>query len=109
MRRWDTTDERFYRLSWGTATRKIRENDIDYALGDRIEQDRVGEDDSGNCSKWKLGSEWTPDEREVWFVNKADPEQDLCFEYLGVEFTNWAPGWGFLILGKRLHSPVEDL
>ena len=49
---------------------------------------------------------WVPAEKEVSFVNKATGEL-LTFEYQGVEFTAWAPGFGFILLGKLLSPPVE--
>ena len=87
MRRWDMADdERIYRLSSGHCA--------DGRGVTAIPQiDREG---------WG----WLPDEKEVSFVNKVTGEL-LTFEYLGVEFEPWAPGWGFLLLGKRLHPPVE--
>ena len=50
--------------------------------------------------KTHAGAIFLPEEREVSFLNKATGEI-LTFEYRGVEFVNWAPGWGFLQLGKR--------
>ena len=41
---------------------------------------------------------WIPDVKQVNFRNKATREL-LSFDYKGVEFVPWAPGWGFLILG----------
>ena len=73
MRRWDLSDERIYRLSFG-----------------------------------KVGLGFMPDEDMISFVNKVTGEL-LTFEYLGVEFADWAPGWGFLLLGKRLSPPVEEM
>ena len=89
MRRWAFSDDRILRLARG----HIR-------------------DTSGNFLAFRVGpplgrSNWEPDEKEVSFLNKATGEL-LTFEYLGVEFTPWAPGWGFLILGKRLSPPVEE-
>ena len=80
-------DERIYRLIWGHCAD---------GRGARVapQIDREG---------WG----WLPEEKEVSFLNKATGEI-LTFEYLGVEFTPWAPGWGFLILGKRLSPPVEE-
>ena len=83
MRRWDLADERIYRLSWGVLTDK---NGIT----------RPGVDPS-----------FQSDEKEVSFLNKATGDL-LTFECLGVEFAAWAPGWGFLKLGKRLFPPVEE-
>jgi len=45
-------------------------------------------------------------EEEVSFINKKTAET-LIFEYEGVKFARWAPGWGFLILGKCLNRAPE--
>jgi hypothetical protein len=85
FRRWDMADDRIYRLAWGSVEfedGKVERTQRAYRLGGR------------------------PDEKEVSFLNKATGEL-LTFEYLGVEFVPWAPGWGFLLLGKRLHPPVH--
>ena len=90
MRRWDMADDRIYRLAWGTYLNRPK------ILGPVLSPPRI----------YRFGEPtWTPDEKEVSFVNKATGEL-LTFEYLGVEFTEWAPGWGFLLLGKRLSPPV---
>ena len=49
---------------------------------------------------------WMPTEETVSFQNKATGEL-LTFEYAGVEFTKWAPGWGFILLGTRFASTSE--
>lgn len=41
------------------------------------------------------------DEKQVSFLNKETAEV-LTFEYEGLEFPTWAPGWGFILLGKCL-------
>lgn len=93
MRRWDMSDDRMYRLSWL----------------ERDESQQQIDPEMYNTTVYvPLQAGWTWQEKEIWFVNKAEPEKDLCFEYRGVEFPNWAPGWGFLILGKRIHPPVEE-
>lgn len=76
MRRWDISDDRIYRLSWG-ETGGAREQ-----IGDDL-----------------TGLPWFPDEKEVGFVNKTTGEI-IAFEYQGVLFPSWAPGWGFLQLGR---------
>jgi len=44
----------------------------------------------------------TPPEVDlVSFLNKATDET-MTFQYLGMEFAEWAPGWVFLILGERV-------
>jgi hypothetical protein len=100
MRRWDLTDDRIYRLSWGR-----------YATGDgshegpRIRAPQAPSPSLARLLK-KQWWDWVPDEDKVSFVNKATGEV-LTFLYLGVEFAPWAPGWGFLQLGKQIASPVE--
>ena len=92
MRRWDQADDRIYRLAWGIYLNRPK------MLGPIPSSPRIS----------RFGEPtWVPDEKEVGFVNKVTG-QLLTFEYLGVEFTPWAPGWGFLILGKRLSPPVEE-
>jgi hypothetical protein len=101
MRRWDLADERIYRLAWGRI--------ID-SLGVPIGKPVGRREPFLPALKRVLerrSQSWAPDEKEVSFVNKATGEL-LTFEYLGVEFAPWAPGWGFLILGKRLHPPVKE-
>ena len=93
MRRWGMADERIYRLSWGQHV-----TSDEGELGPRVQLRGPNfATDLASRRHWS----WSPDEKEVSFVNKATGEL-LTFEYLGVEFTPWAPGWGFLILGKRL-------
>lgn len=50
----------------------------------------------------RSGALWGPEIKQVSFLNKTTGAL-LTFEYLGVEFAGWAPGWGFLKLGKRLY------
>jgi hypothetical protein len=91
MRRWNLADERIKRLAWGTtrpAGKFLRSRNPPHQYERFPNQ------------QFEYGSKWSPDEKEVSFLNKATGEL-LTFEYLGVEFTDWAPGWGFLILGKR--------
>ena len=98
MRRWDVADERIYRLSWGhffdPRGRTPEGPGVFLREMNHLLWGRAG------------GRVWEPDEKEVSFLNKVTGEL-LTFEYLGVEFTPWAAGWGFLILGKRLSPPVE--
>lgn len=70
FRRWDISDDRIYRLAWGQ---------------------RVKEPEGGL-------SYWEPKEPLVSFENKKTGEV-LVFSYQGMEFTSWAPGWVFLLLG----------
>jgi len=51
--------------------------------------------------------EWQPDESTVSFNNKATGEI-LTFDYVGVEFTEWAPEWGFILLGARVADSVAS-
>ncbi|HLC30156.1 MAG TPA: hypothetical protein VJM51_05200 [Dehalococcoidia bacterium] len=75
VRHWDLADNRIYRLSFG----------------------HMGE---GNFL-WPMSSgiRWSPQEPYVSFYNKAT-EEIISFEYRGVEFVPWAPGWGFILLGN---------
>ena len=101
MRRWITSDERIDRLQWGhygEGTYGSRGPTVQMEAPPAEIVTRIVE---------RRGWGWVPDEKEVSFVNKATGEL-LTFEYLGVEFADWAPGWGFLILGKRLAPPVEE-
>lgn len=53
-----------------------------------------------------LGRRWKPDEPYVSFYNKATGSI-ISFEYQGVEFVAWAPGWAFIMLGDRVElSPT---
>jgi hypothetical protein len=70
-RRNDLSDDRIYRLLWGKY------------------HERPGRKPS-----------WGPLEDYVTFLNKATGEM-LTFRFLGVEFTDWAPGWMFIRLGGR--------
>ena len=87
MRRWDLADDRIYRLQSGTSGSRSYKQGLGYYGPTPV---------------------WTPDEKQVSFVNKVTGEL-LTFEYLGVMFERWAPGWGFLLLGKRLSPPVEEM
>ena len=49
---------------------------------------------------------WEPDEKWVSFRNKGTDEI-LTFRYEGVEFTEWAEGWAFFLLGDQV--PPENL
>lgn len=90
MRRWDIADERIYRLSWHKATTPDASS--------RTMKDMAQE------QHWvKYNTRWEPEECHVAFLNKVTGEI-LTFEYLGVEFAPWAPGWGFIILGKRIEA-----
>jgi hypothetical protein len=83
MRRWDLSDDRMYRLSWGCVT------------------------DKNGIHRPRVDPTFESEVKEVSFLNKATGEL-LTFEYLGVQFEPWAPGWGFLLLGKRLAPLVEE-
>ena len=83
MRRWDLGDDRIYRLAWGSVPRE-----------DGPERVQMRPD---------VHLIWQPDEHDVTFLNKETGET-LTRKYLGMEFTPWAPGWVFLILGERVPS-----
>lgn len=53
---------------------------------------------------WSIDGQ--PEVARVEFVNNADGRV-MSFDYLGVEFAAWAPGWGFLQLGVR-HDEHAD-
>jgi hypothetical protein len=70
-RRYDMSDDRIYRLCWGSWEK-------DPPPGRQ--------------------PTWSPDVFFVSFLNKATGEV-LKFRYRGMEFVPWAPGWTFLMLG----------
>ena len=50
-----------------------------------------------------------PVEERVTFVHRETLER-MTFEYLGLELHSWAPGWGFIKLGRKLQlTPEEQL
>lgn len=75
LRRHDMADDRIYRLSFGHL--------------------------SPTAVEWGDNWGWEPDIDTVTFLNKATGET-LTRDYRGMEFTKWAPGWCFLILGHRV-------
>ena len=85
-RLYDMADDRIYRLAWGR---------------------RLATSLAEGCSPGTaLMPDWRPDEPSVSFQNGATGEI-LTFRYLGMEFTPWAPGWVFLLLGERVDSKDE--
>ncbi|MDP2952268.1 MAG: hypothetical protein Q8O76_02990 [Chloroflexota bacterium] len=89
MRRWDVSDERIYRLAWGHWEER----------GPLTSPEAKGEALSRYFRELLAGRRvWVPVEKEVSFLNKATQEV-LAFEYKGMEFAAWAPGWCFLLLG----------
>lgn len=81
FRRWDLSDERIHHLAGGHW------------------------EDAGmkGAMPW-----WEPDVALISFENKATG-QVVTFRYRGMEFTPWAPGWVFLILGGIVRrSPPPD-
>ena len=80
MRKYDLSDDRIRRLAWGHARPRS-----------------FGE------------TRWVPMETVVSFQDKETGEIQM-FEYQGMEFAPWAPGWCFLLLGRQLRDgvPVED-
>ena len=91
-RRWDLADDRIYRLAWGHRS-------VDNAPL------QAHPYPIGVASRW--GSFWSPDEPTVSFQNKATGEV-LTFQYLGIEFVPWAPGWAFLLLGERVGKQQKE-
>ena len=84
-RRYDMADDRIYRLAWGKPWGRKES---------RARRDQY---------PWEG---WVPDEKTVSFWNKAT-EETLTFRYLGMEFTPWAPGWCFLLLGEWVEEEKE--
>lgn len=84
-RKWETGDDRCYRLSWGRRK----------SGGRRVQAYSYAETES----RWR--DYWAPEEKEVSFLNK-DTGEVLTFEYRGVEFLPWAPAWGFILLGELI-------
>ena len=80
IRRFDLADDRISRLAWFQ------------------EKPNWGSDEAGDPQI--ISRAYDPLEQEVSFQNKATGEI-LTFKYNGMEFTDWAPGWCFILLGKR--------
>lgn len=78
----DLSDQRVYDLSWGTFPAL----DPD----DRVQT-------TPQVRNYSL-SVWQPDVTTITFFRSTHQVSRL---YLGMEFTDWAPGWCFLRLGKR--------
>lgn len=75
MRRHDIADDRIYRLSLGHRPPK-REGVAGF-------------------------EDYRPNEDSITFLN-TETQATLTRRYLGIEFTDWAPGWCFLLLGERV-------
>lgn len=87
MRRHDMADDRIYRLSWMTwAAREP---------GERVERFQQ----VPPLARPRL--HYKPDVDAISFFNKTTGEV-LTRRYLGMEFTDWAPGWCFLLVGERV-------
>ena len=78
MREWNLQDSRLRRLSLGRCP---------------------GYEDAPVFQPALRPDGWKPEEKTVSFLNKATG-QVLTLEYRHMEFTLWAPGWCFLLLGK---------
>jgi len=94
-RRYDMTDDRINRLTWS--------RDVNGAPGNHIK----GFKDVGphlRLPEVPLQGH-VPVETEVGFLDKQTG-QHAFFEYKGMEFVAWEPGWCFLQLGKRSRSLV---
>lgn len=61
--------------------------------------DRINSLTLGHWEKYKF----KPNASEVTFLNKATGET-VTFENMGAKYTDWAPGWCFLILGKEVKN-----
>jgi len=84
VRRWDLSDDRIYRLSWGNTYWNKQKQVHPYPA---------------NVDSGWAALIWNPDVKELCFQNKATAAV-LTFQYKGMEFASWAPGWVFLILGN---------
>ncbi len=81
--RYDMTDDRVYHLSWGTFP---------------AERSQEPEQRAPLKGTHRL-SVWQPDVSLITFFLGASDK--VTRDYLGMEFTDWAPGWCFLRLGVR--------
>ena len=90
MRRYDQTDDRIYRLAWGKARKAVGVIHADVEQGRLLRKPRQTARDV---------TFWEPEVESIEFENKATGKI-LVRRYLGMEFTDWAPGWCFLILGE---------
>ena len=78
VREWDLSDARIYKLHWH----------------------------NGGCHQGRFGvipgslRGGKPEVESIAFLNKETGET-ITRRYLGMEFTDWAPGWVFLLLGDR--------
>ncbi len=81
VRRWDLSDDRIYRLSWYKGIQ----------IGPPTHQVTLG----------RVQSLLKPEVESITFLNKVTGET-LTRQYLGMEFTRWAPGFVFLLLGERV-------
>ncbi len=93
-RRFDMADDRIYRLTWSRA--------VDAAPGSRIKGYMGVGPQNTRLPEVPLSGHVLV-EPEVGFRDKQTG-QVAFFEYKGMEFTPWAPGWCFLQLGKRINS-----
>ena len=94
MRRWDLSqpgDDRIYRLTafkhahaLAPAVHYLAESTV-LAISRESQKDM----------------DLIPEVPSITFLNKATGER-LTRKYVGMEFTTWAPGWVFLILGERV-------
>ncbi len=96
MRRYDRSDDRIERLSWGKGKRMY--GVISYAPPDEDGRLRRKLDQTA-----RHVTVWEPEVASIGFENKATGET-LTRRYVGMEFADWAPGWCFLILGARLDA-----
>ena len=83
MRLWDLADERIQRLAMGS-------------LAGRVLVLKAPPEGSAQVSDL-----WRPNEKQVAFVDKVTGEVGV-WNYMAVRFEAWAPGWGFMLLGKRV-------
>ncbi len=92
MRRHDMADGRIYRLAWGKARKGVGVLHADVVQGRLAREPRQTPRDV---------TLWEPEVQSITFLNKATDET-VTRRYLGMEFTDWAPGFCFLLLGERV-------
>jgi len=98
MRRFDLGDKRIFRLACGhwAGDGPYGQRGPDAQVSGPWPPELIRVTDR---RKWG----WVPDEPMVSFENK-ETGAVICFEYHGMEFVDWAPGWCWLILGKEIRN-----
>lgn len=95
MRWWDIADDRIYALAWAVPDPKA-ERPFFTAVG--YEPVR---------HQGAMAQGFKPEVERVSFRDK-ETDEVLTFQYRGVVFPDWAPGWGFLMLGDRVFEGAKE-